>query len=182
MRFELQFSRLPGKGGSTRPQGTTSSLIIWLRFMLHPSHREGSTARKGAGKVVYSLYIPVVYRLLPPVSIVTQSHHIQSSISCLPLVVTQSNQSCHIYILSSLASRFQSASPVIYSLPVLLHNGEFCNGSITKRIFILQAFHANIKKRSEVGTNINSTTAKQQGLLYLFLFSRFQSIFGRVFC
>jgi hypothetical protein len=29
--FELQISRLPGKGGySTRPPGTTSSLIIWV--------------------------------------------------------------------------------------------------------------------------------------------------------
>ncbi len=29
--FEMQISRLPGKGGySTRPSGTTSSLVIWV--------------------------------------------------------------------------------------------------------------------------------------------------------
>jgi hypothetical protein len=29
--FELQISRLPGKGGySTRPSGTTSMLVIWV--------------------------------------------------------------------------------------------------------------------------------------------------------
>jgi hypothetical protein len=31
--FELQIFRLPGKGGfSTRPPGTTSSLIIWVEL------------------------------------------------------------------------------------------------------------------------------------------------------
>jgi hypothetical protein len=35
--FELQISRLPGKGGySTRPSGTTSSVVI-LVWRLHPS-------------------------------------------------------------------------------------------------------------------------------------------------
>jgi hypothetical protein len=29
---------------------------------------------------------------------------------------------------------------------VLLHNGEFCNGSITKRILLLQAFHSQENK------------------------------------
>ncbi len=35
-RFELQISRLPGKGGySTTPPGTTNSLIIWVELEVY---------------------------------------------------------------------------------------------------------------------------------------------------
>jgi hypothetical protein len=55
LRLELQISRLPGKGGySTRPSGTTSSLVIWvesegcIRHILPPyGERVGSTAGRG---------------------------------------------------------------------------------------------------------------------------------------
>jgi hypothetical protein len=51
-RFELQISRLPGKGGySTRPSGTTRSLIIWVEVYVasvtYFPPTEGSTARIG---------------------------------------------------------------------------------------------------------------------------------------
>jgi hypothetical protein len=52
LRFELQIFRLPGKGGfSTRPPGTTSSLIIWVEVyvasILPPFREKGQQPGKG---------------------------------------------------------------------------------------------------------------------------------------
>jgi hypothetical protein len=54
-RFELQIFRLPGKGGySTRPPGTTESLIIWVEVYVasvtyFPPTERGSAGRGGRG-------------------------------------------------------------------------------------------------------------------------------------
>ncbi len=78
-RFELQISRLPGKGAySTRPPGTTSSLMIWVdvcvasvtnfppteRGVNSPDRKGGEGAppgeEEGAGRRGESLVVVVV--------------------------------------------------------------------------------------------------------------------------
>jgi hypothetical protein len=48
-------------------------------------------------------------------------------------------------VLTTVADRsdfYHNSTPPTVVVGVLLHNGGFCNGCITKRILLLQAFHS----------------------------------------